>query len=274
VFQCDCRGVGADWIVAELRKVATALLGTYDIVPDPAGLSADFASMMHEALKKQIGAVTLQVRTPQGGRVEVLKQLEPDIDLLAARIEVDPLVGDYPTGAWGDESRDYHLCVRVPPGAVDDVPMRAAQVSLLVDGERVCQVAVRSAWTDDVPLSTHINERVAEVLGASEMAEAIQEAIDAWRVRDDEVFTDRIGKAMTMARERGDEDVVDRLEKLAYVDPVTGLVRPKAHVDPKDVLEAETRSTRTARTGREEVAPRKERSPSSNTAPPDQDRDP
>src|SRR5438105_615140 len=34
VFQCDCRGVGTDWIVSELRKIATALLGTVDIVAD------------------------------------------------------------------------------------------------------------------------------------------------------------------------------------------------------------------------------------------------
>ena len=37
-LQCDCLGVGADWEVAELRKVATALCGTYDIVADPDGL--------------------------------------------------------------------------------------------------------------------------------------------------------------------------------------------------------------------------------------------
>ena len=28
IFQRDCRGVGADWDVAELRRVAGALLGT------------------------------------------------------------------------------------------------------------------------------------------------------------------------------------------------------------------------------------------------------
>ncbi len=27
VFECDCRGVGTNWIVSELRKVATTLLG-------------------------------------------------------------------------------------------------------------------------------------------------------------------------------------------------------------------------------------------------------
>ena len=35
VFRCDCRGVGTDWEVSELRKISTALLATVDIVPDP-----------------------------------------------------------------------------------------------------------------------------------------------------------------------------------------------------------------------------------------------
>ena len=39
VFQCDCRGVGDDWDVKELHQVATALLGTYDIVAEPSGLA-------------------------------------------------------------------------------------------------------------------------------------------------------------------------------------------------------------------------------------------
>ena len=32
-FQCDCRGVGVDWQVAEVRRIAQALLGTVDIIP-------------------------------------------------------------------------------------------------------------------------------------------------------------------------------------------------------------------------------------------------
>ena len=34
-FQCDCRGVGVDWQVAEVRTIATALLGTVDLIADP-----------------------------------------------------------------------------------------------------------------------------------------------------------------------------------------------------------------------------------------------
>jgi hypothetical protein len=34
-FQCDCRGVGVDWQVAEVRRIAQALLGSVDIIPEP-----------------------------------------------------------------------------------------------------------------------------------------------------------------------------------------------------------------------------------------------
>ena len=65
VFSCDCRGVGTDWQVAELRRISTALLGTVDIVPDPSGLTADFEAMMTTAMGKAVADVALRVWTPQ-----------------------------------------------------------------------------------------------------------------------------------------------------------------------------------------------------------------
>ena len=46
LFQCDCRGVGVDWEVEEMPGIATALLGTVDIVADPEDLAADFRAMI------------------------------------------------------------------------------------------------------------------------------------------------------------------------------------------------------------------------------------
>lgn len=42
-------------MVSELRRVSTGLLGTVDIVPDPAGLTADFGAMMEKAMGKHDG---------------------------------------------------------------------------------------------------------------------------------------------------------------------------------------------------------------------------
>jgi von Willebrand factor type A domain len=69
VFSCDCRGVGTDWDVDELRKIASALLGTVDIVPNPAGLAADFEAMMQASMAKEVADVALRVWTPQHATV-------------------------------------------------------------------------------------------------------------------------------------------------------------------------------------------------------------
>jgi von Willebrand factor type A domain len=245
-FGCDCRGVGEAWEVAELRKIATALLGTVDIVAQPEGLRADFTTMMQDSLRKQVADVTLRVWVPTGAEVVSLKQMEPPLDLTASRADVDVRTGDYPTGSWGDEEREYHLSVRLRPGEVDQERL-AARVTLLVGQEPVGQALVKVEWTDDTHLSTRINNKVAAALGETEMADAIQDGVDALRDGEDSRATDRLGKALNMARVAGKQEVVDRLHLLVDEDPVTGRVRPKRHVEEVDLMLNEARSTRTSR---------------------------
>ena len=49
-FQCDCRGIGSDWVVDELRTIADALLGTVDIIAKPDDLEADFEAMIRTSM--------------------------------------------------------------------------------------------------------------------------------------------------------------------------------------------------------------------------------
>src|ERR1700744_4871125 len=116
-FRCDCRGVGTDWEVSELRKISTALLGSVDIVVDPAGLAADFEELMRGAMSKHLPDVLLRVWTPQQAELKFLKQVAPAIDdLTSRRLAAAAQAGDYPTGAWAPgESRDYHVAVTVNP---------------------------------------------------------------------------------------------------------------------------------------------------------------
>src|SRR5437764_6666791 len=51
-FVCDCRGVGTDWQVRELRKISETLLGSVDIVAEPADLEDDFRAMAAAAMGK------------------------------------------------------------------------------------------------------------------------------------------------------------------------------------------------------------------------------
>ena len=252
-FRCDCRGVGTDWEVGELRKISAALLGTVDIVPDPAGLAADFEEMMRGAMSKQLPDVLLRVWTPQQAVVRFVKQVAPAIaDLTDRRVQSGPQAGDYPTGAWAPgESRDYHVGVQVSAAAVGQ-EMLAARVSLVAsspDGQRVLgQGLVRATWTEDEALSTRINPRVAHYTGQAELAEAIQEGLEASKRGDEETATARLGRAVALAHQAGNEDTARLLAKVVdVVDEATGTVRLKKKVDAADEMALDTRSTKTVR---------------------------
>ena len=86
VFQCDCRGVGSDWRVDQLREIATALLGSVDIVAEPADLEADFEAMMRAAMGRGVAHATLRLWAPQGSEVQFVRQVAPEVlDLTATR---------------------------------------------------------------------------------------------------------------------------------------------------------------------------------------------
>ena len=176
VFQCDCRGVGTDWDVEELRRIATALLGSVDIVADPQGLAADFEAMISSSQSRAMPDVRLRVWAPQGAVIESLRQVSPEVvDLTATSSPSAPLARDFRLGGWAPgESRDYHLRIQVKPGAVGD-EMLAGRVSLVLADDTVAtQALVRAVWTDDVELSTRMEGHVAHYNGQVELADAIQ----------------------------------------------------------------------------------------------------
>lgn len=251
-FVCDCRGVGTDWEVDELRRVSTALLGTVDIVADPGGLADDFRRMTDAAMSKAVADVVLRLWTPQGAEVAFVKQVAPEVaDLTARRVESGTQRGDYPTGSWGAESRDYHVCVRVKPAGVGDV-MLAGRISLVVTSggaeEVIGQGMVKAVWTDDMVLSTRINPEVAHYTGQAELADAIQEGLEARRAGDLDTATAKLGRAVALATRSGNDDTAKLLAKVVDVDdPVTGTVRLKAKVSDVDSMTLDTRSTKTSR---------------------------
>ncbi len=253
VFRCDCRGVGTDWSVGELRKISTALLGTVDIVPDPAGLAADFEEMMRGSMSKQLPDVMLRVWTPQQASVAFVKQVAPAIDdLTGRRLPSGPQAGDYPTGAWAPgESRDYHVGIRVNAGEPGQV-MLAARVSLVSNassGQPVLgQGLIRATWTEDEALSTRINRGVAHYTGQAELAAAIQEGREASKRGDERTATARLGRAVALAHQAGNEDTARLLARVVdVVDEAAGTVRLRKTVSTEDEMALDTRSVRTVR---------------------------
>jgi hypothetical protein len=249
VFQCDARGVGAAWDVAELRLITSSLLGEVDIIETPDRMDDDFREFLERAIGKNVGDVRLRMWTPKGSTIRFVRQVAPSIeDLTASRVDVDALTGDYPTGAWaGEESRDYHVCVDVPPGAVGDEKL-AARVSVAIGDEVVTPALVRAVWTDDEALSTRLNHHVAHYTGQAELADAIQSGLEARKSGDEAGATLKLGRAVQLAHEAGNEGTVRLLRSVVDVeDPATGTVRLKRNVETLDEMALDTRSTRTVR---------------------------
>ena len=131
-FQCDCRGVGTYWVVSEVRKISRALMGTLDIIPDPALMAAEFARIMQTSMNRGVSSASLRVWVPQGAQLLFVRQVSPSVeDLTTQGKPVNPLTVDFPTGAWGDEERDYHVAVRLPAKTVGQEQL-AARVQLVV----------------------------------------------------------------------------------------------------------------------------------------------
>lgn len=249
-FTCDCRGVGTDWKVDELRAISSALLGTVDIVANPSDLAADFRAIMGAAMGKVLADVALRLWTPRDATVRFVKQVAPTVeDLTARRTESGTQRGDYPLGSWGAESRDYHIGVQVTPGVVGD-EILAGRVSLVRTGsdEVLAQGLIRAIWTDDTALSTRISRGVAHYTGQAELAEAIQDGLAARKAGDVPTATARLGRAVALAAASGNDGTARLLERVVdVIDAPSGTVRLRAGVTAADEMTLDTRSTKTIR---------------------------
>ncbi|MDX6237257.1 MAG: hypothetical protein QOG10_2072 [Kribbellaceae bacterium] len=247
-FQCDCRGVGVAWQVDEVRRIATALLGSVDIIPAPELMAAEFAKLIQQSMSKGVSGADMRVWAPQGAQVLFVRQVAPTVDdLTARRKEVNALTGAYPTGAWGDESRDYHVAVRLAAKAVGQEQL-AARVQLAIGDQVVAQGLVKALWSADEGLTTRISPEVAHYTGQTELADAIQEGLAAKAVGDTATATTKLGRAVQLAAQTGNEEATSRLRKVVEIDNQdTGTVRLKRSVEKADEMALDTASTKTTR---------------------------
>ena len=248
VFQCDCRGVGADWEVNELRGIASALLGSVDIIAEPEQMAEDFRAMMRAAMGRGVADAKLRVWTPQGSELLFVRQVAPTIEDLSDRaVQVSELVREYPTGSWGDGSRDYHVAVKVPSKALGAEQL-VARVQIVVADAVAAQGLVRATWSDDSTLTTRINPAVAHYTGQAELASAIQEGLAAKAAGDDATATIKLGRAAQLAAETGNEEATNKLRRVVEItDADTGTVKLKREVSKLDEMALDTSSTKTTR---------------------------
>lgn len=250
VLTADCRGVGADWNVSEIRKISDALLGTVEIIKHPAGMAADFHAIIKQAMAKVVSP-DLSVWAPKGAQVLFVKQVAPTILPLSADAAKapNPLTGVYGTGAWADgDSRDYQVRIKLPAAGAIGETKAAARIKVIVDGQPVVEQLVSVQWTDDLALATRRVAQVDHYTGKAELADAIQEGLAAKAAGDLDTATARLGRAAQLAQD--DPEMTARLRKVAdfsEAEAAGGTVRLKKVVDQADQMELDTGSTRTVR---------------------------
>ena len=109
--------------------------------------------------------------------------------------------------------------------------MLAGRVSLVVGGEVQGQALIKAIWTDDSALSTRINREVAHYTGQAELAQVIQEGLEARKAGDEDTATLKLGRAVQLAAQTGNDSTTKLLAKVVDVeDAATGTVRLKRKV--------------------------------------------
>jgi len=247
-FICDARGIGDDWSGTELRAVASALLGTADGLASAGDLVADFQAMTEAAMGKTLAEVSLRLWTPTGSTVHFVKEVFPHVeDLTGRRTEVSARIGDYPTGDWGVESRDYHIGIGISAGEVGEERL-AARVALLGQDQTLVESRVKVTWSDDYALTAKINPMVAHYTGQAELAVAIQEGLAARAAGDIGTATAKLGRAVQLAAETGHADSAHLLSRIVdVIDARLGRVRLRTNVAGVDAELAIVRSVKTVR---------------------------
>jgi von Willebrand factor type A domain len=221
-FRCDVRGIGDDWDRGELTRIAEELNGSADSVPDAADLEPELRALMVKAMGAVVPELTLRIRLSKGVRIEYVKQFFPsqlDLTAYGAPVPGAAAAFDYSTGPWGEELRQYMLCLRTEPQIrTAGVKSTLARVELLaqapgaarpepLDGGRF----VARTWTREPNQPTDFVEHLTR---HGELADVIHDGVRAWRNGDRAGARDAWRRAAYLARQVDNQLLLERLGRV------------------------------------------------------------
>lgn len=244
-FVCDARGIGDDWEPDDLSRIATVLRGTADAVVEDAELAADFERMIESAMGKVVPDLRLRITTLPFTKLKFVKQVHPtEVDLTDRCTDAGRRTLELSTGSWGEESREYHVCLELDlagkPVAEDLQLGRVELVGVMGDVRTPgIPMPILGYVTEDVVLSSQIHEKVERYIVQGELGRAVRAGWDAFEEGDREAAGARWGLAVRLATELGNETILKRLWPLVDVeDAAAGLVRVKEDVRLRDGFSA------------------------------------
>jgi Ca-activated chloride channel family protein len=235
-FACDARGIGDDWEPRDLQLIASVLRGSADAVLEDAELAVDFRQLVAQAMGRTLPDLRLRMTTMPYTRLRFVKQVHPAEVELTGQCRTEGGVTELPTGAWGDEQREYHLCLDVDTAELTRNEDRLLGTVALAEGEDAVVAEpqpVVGYLTDDLALSSVPDENVARVTGQAELGRAVRAGWEAFE-RDDRAEAGREwATAVRLATELGNAEVLKRLGRLVDV-RADGTVAVKDGVRPRD----------------------------------------
>jgi len=242
-FVCDARGIGDDWVPEELLRIIEVLRGSADAVLEDAELAEDFRQMIEAAMSKVVPELRLRVTTVEHSSLRFVKQVFPtEADLTDRAVQTGRTV-ELSTGAWGEESREYHLCLDLDPmqrEKDEDVQLGWAELEAVTAGVRTPgePVPILGYWTEDLMLSVRIDPKIEQYTMQAGLSDAVAEGCAAFDRGDPVRAQQEWGRAVALASTLGHEELLKRLGRLVEIDPNTGVVRIKDNLRPRDVFSA------------------------------------
>ena len=90
------------------------------------------------------------------------------------------------------------------------------------------QGLVKATWSNDSELTARIDQQVAHYTGQTELASMIQEGLAAKAAGDEATATTKLGRAVQLAAETGNDEATSKLRKVVDIeDEKDGTVRLK-----------------------------------------------
>ncbi|GAB3467841.1 vWA domain-containing protein [Actinophytocola sediminis] len=260
VFTCDSRGIGTDWEPKELLRIAESLHGTADAIREHHDLTDEFRAMTESAMGKLVPEVRIRVGTTAHTGIAFLRQTYPTMSMLDG-LAAGQRATAFPTGSWGPETREFHLCLRVDYAGEElgeDIRLARVDVQLRRPGSTEfvnagAPALVFVCWTGDLKLSSRMDRRVAHHLEQTELRDAIEHGCTAHDANDLATATTEWGRAVALATQLGNDQALTRLGRLVeIIDPVLGVVRIRESVRPVDLYSVEMGSVISSRSPDEE----------------------
>ena len=247
-FVCDVRGIGVDWNPAELRRIAGALQGEVEAIIEIADLRDDFTRLMAHAQTLVVPRAYLRLKLDPHFRLESVRQIRPaENDLTSHQIPVDGGVTDIPLLAWGEESRDYLVKLRVEPGTPTADELCAARIDVVAESQpgrppapcaKRAALAVRWLKHRERP---PVNPGVTEAVDATRLSAATQAGLAAYARGDLATAVREFGAAVHIARSLGATMHLARLRRVVTIDEFDH-VQLRSQISPEDLRIVDTGS--------------------------------